>query len=87
MVNAYANPTEDSSRHTCQGNAIESHHLFPPHKEMHKVIQPESFFNKAIRVGEQDVQLMGTLKGAWEAGKTATDAFQRQQTTLDLYLL
>ena len=33
---------------------------------MHKVIPSESFLNKAVRVGEQGVQLMGTLKGAWE---------------------
>ena len=37
---------------------------------MHKVIPPESFFNKSVRLGEQGVQLMGTLKGAWEAGRT-----------------
>ena len=35
-------------------------------KEMHKVVPSESFLNKAVRVGEQGVQLMGTLKGAWE---------------------
>ena len=37
---------------------------------MHKVIQSESFFDKAVRVGEQGVNIMGTLKGAWEAGRT-----------------
>ena len=42
----------------------------PPNREMHKQIPSESFFNKAVRVGEQGVQLMGTLKGAWETGRT-----------------
>ena len=37
---------------------------------MHKQIPSESFFNNAVRVGEQGVQLMGTLKGAFETGRT-----------------
>jgi hypothetical protein len=44
--------------------------LFPRPNQMHKVVPSESFLNKAVRVGEQGVQLMGTLKGAWEAGRT-----------------
>ena len=37
---------------------------------MHQVIPPESFFNKSVRLANEGVQLMGTLKGAWDAGKT-----------------
>jgi len=38
---------------------------------MHKVVAPsDGFLNKAARVGEQSVQLLGTLKGAWETGRT-----------------
>ena len=48
--------------------------------KMHKVIQPESFFNKAVRVGEQGVQLMGTLKGAWEAGRTVYGGLSQAAT-------
>ena len=37
---------------------------------MHQVIPLESFFNKSVRLANEGVQLMGTLKGAWDAGKT-----------------
>ncbi len=30
----------------------------------------ESFFDKSMRVANQGIQIMGTLKGAWEAGRT-----------------
>ena len=30
---------------------------------------PESFFNKSVRLAHQGVETMGTLKGAWEAGR------------------
>ncbi len=33
-------------------------------------LPPESFFDKSMRVANQGVQIMGTLKGAWEAGRT-----------------
>ena len=47
---------------------------------MHKVVPSESFFNKAVRVGEQGVQLMGTLKGAWEAGRTVYGGLSQAAT-------
>jgi hypothetical protein len=38
---------------------------------MHKVVAPsDGFLNKTARVAEQSVQLLGTLKGAWETGRT-----------------
>ncbi len=37
---------------------------------MHQKIQPESFLDKSVRVANQGVQIMGTLKGAWEAGRS-----------------
>ena len=37
---------------------------------MHKQIPQDSFFDKSIRVANQSVQLMGTLKGVYEAGRT-----------------
>ena len=37
---------------------------------VHQKIPPESFLDKTVRVANQGVQLMGTLKGAWEAGRT-----------------
>ena len=57
-------------RNTSQQSNSPVKHLFPPPHQMHKVVPSESFLNKAVRVGEQGVQLMGTLKGAWEAGRT-----------------
>jgi hypothetical protein len=38
---------------------------------MHNIRAPqESFFDKSVRVAQQGVNLMGTLKGAYEAGRT-----------------
>ena len=37
---------------------------------MHKQIPQDSFFDKSIRVANQGVQLMGTLKGLYEGGRT-----------------
>ena len=37
---------------------------------VYQQIPPESFFDKSMRVANQGVQIMGTLKGAWDAGRT-----------------
>ena len=37
---------------------------------VHQKILPESFVDKSVRVAHQGVQITGTLKGAWEAGRT-----------------
>ena len=37
---------------------------------VHQKIPPESFFDKSMRVSNQGVQIMGTLKGVWDAGRT-----------------
>ena len=37
---------------------------------VHQKLPPESFFDKSVRVANQGVQIMGTLKGAWEAGRS-----------------
>ncbi len=37
---------------------------------MYQKIPPESFLDKSMRVANQGVQLMGTLKGVWDAGRT-----------------
>jgi hypothetical protein len=37
---------------------------------MHKQIPQDSFFDKSIRVANQGVQIMGTLKGLYEGGRT-----------------
>ena len=31
---------------------------------------PKFFFKKFVRIANQGVHLMGTLKGAWDAGRT-----------------
>ncbi len=36
----------------------------------HQQLPPESFLDKSMRVANQGVQIMGTLKGVWEAGRT-----------------
>ena len=36
---------------------------------MHQKLPPETFLSKAERLVNQGVQVMGTLKGAWELGK------------------
>ena len=36
---------------------------------MYQKIPPESFLDKSMRVANQGVQIMGTLKGVWEAGR------------------
>ena len=33
-------------------------------------VPPESFLDRSLRVANQGVQVMGTLKGAFEAGRT-----------------
>ena len=33
-------------------------------------LPPESFFDKSMRVAHQGVEIMGTLKGAYEASRT-----------------
>jgi len=33
-------------------------------------VPPESFLDRSLRVANQGVQVMGTLKGAYEAGRT-----------------
>ena len=37
---------------------------------VHQKIPPESFLDKSMRVASQGVQIMGTLKGVWDAGRT-----------------
>ena len=37
---------------------------------VHQKLPPESFLDKSVRVANQGVQIMGTLKGAWEAGRS-----------------
>ncbi len=37
---------------------------------VHQKIPPESFFDKSMRVANQGVQIMGTLKGGWDAART-----------------
>ena len=37
---------------------------------MYQKVPPESFMDKSMRVANQGVQLMGTLKGVWAAGRT-----------------
>ena len=42
----------------------------PNNKMVHAVRAPhESFFNKSVRLANQGVQIMGTLKGVYDAGK------------------
>ena len=36
---------------------------------MHQVHPTESFFNKSVRIANQGVQLMGTIKGLVDMGK------------------
>ena len=36
----------------------------------HQQLPPESFLDKSMRVANQGVQIMGTLNGVWEAGRT-----------------
>jgi hypothetical protein len=37
---------------------------------MHNIRAPqENFFDKSVRVAQQGVNIMGTLKGAYEAGR------------------
>ncbi len=37
---------------------------------VHQKIPPESFFDKAMRHTQQGVEIMGTLKGAYDASRT-----------------
>jgi hypothetical protein len=37
---------------------------------MHIKAPQESFLDKSVRVAQQGVNIMGTLKGAYEVGKT-----------------
>ncbi len=41
---------------------------------MHQKIPPETFLSKAERLVNQGVQVMGTLKGAWDLGKGVVQA-------------
>jgi hypothetical protein len=42
---------------------------------MHNIRAPqESFFDKSVRVAQQGVNIMGTLKGAYELGRTVYGA-------------
>ena len=36
---------------------------------MHQKPPPESFLDKSVRVANQGVALLGTMKGVWDAGK------------------
>ena len=36
---------------------------------MHQVHPTESFFNKGVRLANQGISLVGTLKGLYDAGK------------------
>jgi hypothetical protein len=35
---------------------------------------PDGFLNKSVRIANQGVQLMGTMKGLWEMGRFAVNA-------------
>ena len=35
----------------------------------HQARPPEGFFNKSVRLANETVQIMGTLKGLYDAGK------------------
>ena len=37
---------------------------------VHQKVPPESFFDKSMRVANQGVQIMVTLKGAYDASRT-----------------
>ena len=42
----------------------------------------DTFFNKSVRVANQGVQLMGQVKGAWEAGKFLYSGLQAARPLL-----
>ena len=50
---------------------------------MHQIRPPsEGFFDKSVRLANQGVQLMGTLKGAYEAGKFVYGGLQAARPLL-----
>jgi hypothetical protein len=47
---------------------------------MHIRAPQESFFDKSVRVANQGISMMGTLKGAYEVGKTLYGAASTMAT-------
>jgi len=52
---------------------------------MHQTPPPtDNFFSKGVRLANQGVQLMGTVKGLYEAGKFAYNGLQAARPLLAL---
>ena len=51
---------------------------------MHIKQPEESFFNKSVRLANQGVQLMGTMKGLYDAGKFVYGGLQAARPLLAL---
>ncbi len=51
---------------------------------MHQKQPEESFFNKSYRLANQGVQIMGTMKGLYDAGKFVYGGLQAARPLLAL---
>ena len=51
---------------------------------MHIKQPEESFFNKSVRLANQGVQIMGTMKGLYDAGKFVYGGIQAARPLLAL---
>ena len=52
--------------------------------KMHQTIPEEGFFNKGLRLANNGVQLMGTLKGLYEGGRFIYGGIQAARPLLSL---
>ena len=55
-----------------------------PLNKIHQKQPEESFFNKSVRIANSGVQLMGTMKGLYDAGKFIYGGVQAAKPLLAL---